>query len=198
MFMVKNAITHTPLFLRVVCLYVVAAVPIWVLSHINQSHLVASVQIPAATRIIQTLQKKEVISGQPARISIARLGIDLPVVDGVYDSANDSWTLRDDAVQFATMTTLPNDDQGNTFLYGHNTVQVLEPVKNIVPGDLLTITATNGKVFSYTYVSDLSVTPDRTDVLAATSPTPRVTLMTCQGFFSETRRLLYFDFTGVA
>ena len=199
MFMVRNAMSNTPLFLRVVCLYVIAALPIWAISHFTQpSPLVASVQFPPVSTLTTQTIKKQVISGQPARINITRLGIDLPVVDGVYDAQNDSWTLRDDAVQFATITTLPNDVQGNTFLYGHNTVQVLEPVKNIVPGDVLTITTTNGKVFSYAYVSDLSVTPDRTDVLAATSPTPRVTLMTCQGFFSETRRLLYFDFTGVA
>lgn len=193
----KTILRDTPLILRVVCLYALLAAPWWVADIIQPTVSSAtSVHVPVVMAIKQEV-KDQVISGQPARVAITRLGIDLPVVDGTYDAARDTWTLLDDSVQFATMTPHPNNQGGNTFLYGHNTVAVLEPVKDITLGDVLTITATNGKVFTYSYTGDASVTPDKTDVLSAPSAKPQVTLMTCQGLFSETRRLLYFTFTGV-
>lgn len=197
--MVRTAMFRTPLIIRVVCLYVFVAVPLWMINF-QQSTAPASAlsQTTTIAKPITYEVKKQAISGQPARINIARLGIDLPVVDGAYDAVHNTWTLFDDSVQYATMTALPNDKEGNTFLYGHNTAAVLERVKDIIPGDMLTITATNGKVFSYAYTGDDSVTPDKTDILSAKSLQSQVTLMTCQGIFSETRRLLHFNFTGVS
>jgi LPXTG-site transpeptidase (sortase) family protein len=180
-----------------VCLYVVASVPILGMAHISQGAPVAAIQVPEVEKMVKPVLSKSV-SGYPMRISIERLGINLPVVDGEYDAKKDTWTLRDNKVQYATMTDLPNDVQGNTVFYGHNTMQVLEPVKDIVPGDVLKVKTKNGHVFSYTYVKDSLVTPNKTNILTKPSSKPQLTLMTCEGFFSESRRLLYFKFTGVA
>lgn len=192
--MVRNTIGDTPLLIRVVCLYVLAVVPVWTAMHIHQSPApLASVQAP----LVVHKPAKQVISGKPIRVKIARLGINLPIIDGKYDKVKDSWVLRDDTAQYATISTLPNDNQGNTFIYGHNTTAVLEPVKGLRVGDTLTIATTNGHVFSYKYISDISVKPNKTDIITAPSKTPRVTLMTCEGIFSKTRRVMYFNFTGV-
>jgi LPXTG-site transpeptidase (sortase) family protein len=194
---VKNTISNTPLLLRVVCLYVVASVPILALTYTIQAAPVAAIPMPKVEKMVKPVLSKT-ISGHPVKISIKRLGINLPVVDGKYNAKKNTWTLRDNAAQYATMTDLPNNERGNTIIYGHNTVQVLEPVRNIMPGDVLKLTTKNGRVFSYVYMKDSSVAPDKTNILTRSSSKPKLTLMTCEGFFSETRRLLYFKFTGVA
>ena len=196
MSMVQTTIAKTPLILKVVSLYVVIASVLWTVDHYVQ----APRPVTGATtyKVIQTKQVDATISGQPAQIKIERLGITLPILDGAYNPVDDSWTLTDTAAHFATMTTQPNNKQGNTFIYGHNTQPVFEPVKDIVAGDLLTITTTNGHVFNYTYVNDVSVTPDQTSVLNPESALPKLTLMTCEGIFSETRRIMHFDFIGLS
>ena len=189
----RISLGNTPLIVRVVCLYVFAAVPVWVTAHINPAPPLAAVQVPVAYRPVTKLA----IQGQPTKLKIDRLGIDLPIIFGKYDAANDSWTVRDDAVQYASVSTLPNDESGNTFLYGHNTSKVLDAVKDLRVGDKLTITTSNGRIFTYSYNKDVSVKPNKTDVITAPSDAPRVTLMTCEGIFSQMRRLMYFNFEGV-
>ncbi len=194
MSMVKNTLAKTPLITKVVSLYIVMISTGWIL------HQYATPAKPAAItyQVIETKQPAEIITGQPTQITIKRLGIDLAVLDGDYNTADDSWTLSDTAAHFATITTLPNNKQGNTFIYGHNTDAVLAPVKDLVTGDLLKVRTTNGHVFNYTYSGDVTVSPDQTSVLSAYSATPQITLMTCQGINNETRRIMHFDFIGMS
>ena len=193
----KNILTNTPFIIRVVCLYVmVASSLLWAVHFMPADSFATSSPTPV---VVQTpVVSDEAIAGQPSRLTIERLGINLAIINGEYDAACDSWTLTDVSAQFDSMTAMPNYQSGNTFIYGHNTKAVFEPVKNIRPGDVLTVTTTNGRVFTYRYVDDMTVTPDRADVLKKESTEPMVTLMTCQGMFSETRRLLHFTFEGVA
>lgn len=195
MSMVKTTTAKTPLIIKVVSLYVIFASLIWM----GNYYIQATKPVLATTyRTIETKQTEVTISGQPSHMTIDRLGIDLPIAEGTYDKTSDSWTLNDTTAFFASITALPNNKDGNTFIYGHNIASVLEPVKDIVPGDLLTITTTNGHAFNYVYVDDITVTPDQTSILSAESPKPRVTLMTCQGLFSDTRRVMHFDFIGLS
>src|SRR5260370_34407240 len=62
----------------------------------------------------------QVISGLPVRIVIPASGVDLPVDQGYYDAAADSWTLSGYHAQFAMLSTLANNYGGETFIYGHN------------------------------------------------------------------------------
>lgn len=194
MSMVQNAITTTPLVFKVVSLYVVVASLAWLTNVYPQT----PTPTPVAYTIIETKQPIATVNGHPAQLTIARLGISLAVLDGSYDPANNSWTLTEDATHFATMTALPNNKHGNTFIYGHNTAAVLEPVKDLVQGDLLTLRTTNGHIFNYVYKSDVTVTPDQTDILTSKATKPQLTLMTCQGIFSETRRIMRFEFVGIS
>ena len=191
--------TKTPLIFKVVSLYVAIAGQLWLASYfIDQAQPVAATQAVYHQPDLTEVLPQEIISGQPDRLHITRLGVDLSIREGSYDVANDEWTLSDDAAYFATITALPNNQQGNTFIYGHNTTAVLEPVKNIISGDLLTISTQNGRTFTYAYVDDMSVTPDQTTVLDPASEKPKVTLMTCEGIFSQTRRIMRFEFVGVS
>lgn len=137
------------------------------------------------------------ISGKPVSIHVPRLGIELAIVDGAYDRATDSWTLTDDKAQFATMTDQPNDHSGNTFIYGHNTDQVFARLSGLISGDIVEVKTDNGHTFSYVYSGEQSVLPTNTSVLSDTPATPRLTLMTCEGWLSQTRRIMYFDFKEV-
>lgn len=137
------------------------------------------------------------ISGKPAVIIVPRLNVELAVIDGAYNRTNDSWTLSDDKAQFATMTTQPNDQRGNTFIYGHNTDRVFAKLSGLQNGDIAKVKTTNGYTFSYVYSGNDSVQPTNTSVLSENPAKPQLTLMTCEGLFSQTRRMMYFDFKEV-
>jgi LPXTG-site transpeptidase (sortase) family protein len=133
----------------------------------------------------------------PKRLVISRLGMDLSVIPGVYDSATKTWTLTDTDVQYASATSLPNDKSGDTLLYGHNTSQVLAPTSGLEIGDIAQVTIEDGRVFTYTYASDRFVDPSDTSVLRQTDSHPQLTLLTCNGLWDTKRRLMVFDFVSV-
>ncbi len=147
--------------------------------------------------VAQTKPVRQIISGKPARIVIERLGIDLPVDDGRYDAATDTWSLSGYHAQYALGTSLANDTSGNTFIYGHNNKYVFGPLKGLVPGDLAYIYTANGRVFTYVFSSELLVTPDNT---AALQPTKNsvLTVQTCGGSWNEQRRLFTFTYREVS
>lgn len=175
-------------------MYIALGVTIWV---VYPTTLVAAT-IPVQHIAPPVLVNATTISGQPERILVERLGIDLAVVNGKYDAVTDSWTLTEDKAQFATMTQLPNNQYGSTFIYGHNTDKVFAKLAGLKAGDLVKVTTTNGHTFSYVYNGQEIVQPDNTTVLSEVPSRPRLTLMTCEGIFSQTRRIMLFDFKGVA
>lgn len=193
-----NKLTRIPLVFRVVSLYVMAGVPLWAASangllmqpeptHVKPSVVVQRVAPPAPT----------LKTGAPSTVMVPKLGINLAIIDGTYDSGNDSWTLSDDKAQFATMTDQPNDRAGNTFIYGHNTDAVFAKLSGLQAGDIAEIRTTNNLTFHYVYTGEQVVQPNNTDILNDEPASPRLTLMTCEGIFSQTRRIMYFDFKEV-
>ena len=188
--------TKIPLFIRVVSLYVVSFL---ILAFVyNASTIVNRVNAtPKIVGIVKATRKtaivKNIIYGEPVSITVERLGINLPIKNGVYDPTTDKWTLSDDAVFYAQITTLPNNQRGNTFLYGHNDKNVIGFLSELVVGDIVIIKTANNHIFTYTYTNDETVPPDLTSVLYANPDNPRLTIMTCEGVFSQARRLMYFD-----
>lgn len=188
-------LTKIPLIIRVVSLYVCFGLAGWWLTGVTETPVLAytpPIEKPKPAVFVQST-----ISGKPISVHVPRLGIDLLIVDGAYDRATDSWTLTDDKAQFATMTDQPNDHSGNTFIYGHNTDRVFARLAGLVSGDIVQVKTANGHIFSYAYSGEQSVLPTNTSVLSDTSATPRLTLMTCEGWLSQTRRIMYFDFKEV-
>lgn len=196
---ISNMLAKTPLLMRVVSLYVVIGSLTGLYFYVAPP--VRAVQTAVTAPIVSVVEpvptQPEVISGLPRRIELPRIGLMRDVIDGDYDANSQNWTLTDDKAQFAVMTTPANNKAGQTVIYGHNTTAVLEPVRLVQPGDELLVTTDSGRVLVYVYTNDRFVAPTDVSVIYETPETSRVVLMTCEGWLSETRRLLYFDFKEV-
>lgn len=150
--------------------------------------------LPSPTPIVEVQQTEEKNS-VPVRIAISRLGIDLPVEEGRYNADQKTWTLSWSAASFANMTVLPNHIAGRTVIYAHNTKKTFGPTSRIQPGDIVTVTTANGARYVYTFTHENVVDPEDTSIFSALEDgSPELVLLTCGGFFNETRRLLHFDF----
>lgn len=178
-------------------MYVVVGVPLWLASTTIQPPKVVANLHPVQHRQLAAEVSRPIKTGAPVSIQVPNVGINLAVIDGSYDPVKDSWTLTDDKAQFAAMTDLPNDRAGNTFIYGHNTDAVFAKLAGLKAGDIAEIKTANNLTFQYVYSGEQIVQPSNTDILNAEPATPRLTLMTCEGIFSQTRRVMFFDFKEV-
>jgi LPXTG-site transpeptidase (sortase) family protein len=134
------------------------------------------------------------IAGKPVRLQVE--GIDIAIIEGIYNAQTGAWTLTDDKAQFALPTALPNDQSGNTLIYGHNTPRVFADLHALAPGAQARIYTDNDHVFTYAYRSSETVSPTATDIFAYTG-SPQLTLQTCTGFWSEQRKFFYFELVAV-
>ncbi len=139
---------------------------------------------------------KKITVGRPVRIVIPSVGIDLPVDEGFYNSADNSWSLSGTHAQFAMPTSLANDDSGNTFLYGHNNKHVFGPLPKISLGDTALIYTDTNHIFTYTFMGAQNMKPEDTTVLEYKGP-PIMTIQTCSGSLNEWRRMFTFKFDKV-
>lgn len=197
--MLKKRTYKIPLLTKVVSLYVLVCVPLLVASYIDEVRPDArSTGVPAVPAAVpQPATEEETIGGQPVRLIIPRLNIDLGVVGGEYHEATGKWTLSDTDVHYALMTPQPSNKTGNTLMYGHNTRRVLAAVKDIRAGDTLVVKTANGHTLTYTYTSDNVVHPTDTAFLGEAVDVPMLTLLTCDGPWFEKRRLMSFILTEV-
>ena len=140
--------------------------------------------------------KKLVKSGNPKEIEIPSLNIKLPIVPGVYDTVSQTWTLSWDKAQFATNTPLPNDDMGNTFIYGHNARGVFNTLHKIKTGEKLAITTDNNLRFNYVFVGSQEVMPNNDSLFSYKGPA-MLTVQTCSGSFYQNRQLFAFRLDSV-
>lgn len=196
---VHHFLSKTPLLVRVVSLNAIILISIgcfyFLLPSVHATQSADLVSTPPS--ISQQATTSVDVASPPRLISLPRIGLMREVVDGAYDATSGNWTLNEDKVQFATMTSRLRTDAGQTIIYGHNTAAVLEPVKSVELGDELIVTSEAGQQFIYTFTHDRIVDPADVSVLDEQSLAPRVVLMTCEGWLSDTRRLLYFDFKEV-
>jgi LPXTG-site transpeptidase (sortase) family protein len=136
---------------------------------------------------------KPVVSGKPVRLTIPRLGIDIDVIEGVYNPTNRTWTLGKKTAQYATNTPLVNDTAGNTFIYGHNNQYVFASLPKITSDDEVVVTTAEGVRFYYRFKISSDVNPHEVEAIKYQGP-PILTLQTCVGGYFEQRRLFKFDF----
>lgn len=145
------------------------------------------------TTASQTPKKR--IQGEPTRIRIPSVDVDLKVEPGYYNAATRSWTLTNNA-HFATVSTQPNNIGGTTFIYGHNLRGVFATLTGIKPGAAAYITTDSGKTFVYRYTTQNTVSPDDVWVLQNTAR-PTLLLQTCTGAWFQNRTLYTFEFVEV-
>ena len=133
-----------------------------------------------------------VIEGTATRIQIPSLHLDLPVIDGYYNKQAKTWTLTEDKVQYATTTPENNNQEGNTFLYGHYRRGVFETLHTIQPGAQVIITTDNNHTFTYRYRSAYVTNPNDDSLFKYQGP-PIMTIQTCSGAWYQNRQLFVFD-----
>lgn len=151
----------------------------------------SAVPIPAPPPLAQTVKK-----GIPATLKIPALNIDLPVVDGSYNTADASWTLSSDKAHYANLTVPVNDQQGNTLIYGHNNPHVFATLERLQPGMEAEVITAAGDHFYYSFSSVFTIRPnDLTSFDAGGSP--RLTLQTCSGAWFENRQMFEFTLSRV-
>jgi LPXTG-site transpeptidase (sortase) family protein len=183
-----------PLQLAIAALFIVPAVQVTTKSAEampaqKSSHVITAV--PA--------QRKAAISGTPVRITVPRLNIDLPVAPGTYDATRKQWSIADTTANYATDTAAPNDTINKTFIYGHWSDGVFGRTKNLVSGDIAFVYTSNGHRFQYKFQEAHAVAPDQADKVFATFiGDPGLVLMTCQGWWAQERRMMYFNYESVS
>lgn len=152
---------------------------------------------PAIT-VPTVVEAPRVITGKPSRLQIPSLGLDLAVADGIYNPENGQWSLSMDKVHYALMTVQPNDKQGNTLIYGHRMANgtIFAQLPEIKPGASVSLTTTNGYVFTYKFTGSKVIEPTDTSILNYEGK-PRLTLQTCTGVFMQDRQLFVFEFIDI-
>ena len=147
----------------------------------------------------QTSAKAETpfISSKPNKIMIPSVGIDLSIEPGNFSLDKQTWTLSSNKAHFAEITALPNNKQGNTFIYGHNNKKVFGKLKNLKAGEEARVYTESGKIFTYKLVQHQSVPPTDLSLFEYKGPS-MLTLQTCGGLWNERRDLAWFEFVGVS
>lgn len=138
-------------------------------------------------------KKPSVVTGHPVSLRIPSLSVDLPIIDGAYNATNGEWTLSEDKTHYALPSSLPNNESGNTLIYGHNNKLVFGRLYTISPGAEAIITTNNGYRFVYQFTNAEQIKPTNTTVFIYDGA-PRLTLQTCSGYYMQNRHMHYFTF----
>lgn len=153
--------------------------------------------LPASPVSAPTVQVSQAYAGQPTSLDIPNLDIHTPIQTGQFDQVNQTWDITDQSAYYAAVTPLPNDFQGTTVMYGHNSNTIFGKTADLQPGDTLSISTENGRTFNYRYVSRVTVDPDQVDVMYQSTGQPQIVLITCSGLFNQHRELMTFEFVSV-
>lgn len=137
------------------------------------------------------------ISGTPTSLNIPSLNMYLPVIPGYYDPASGNWTLTTSKVQFATTSSLPNNQSGNTFIYGHARNNLFGSLPKIQAGAEAIVSTSNGHHFFYTLGSTKVIDPNNYNAVFGYQGKPVLMLQTCVGLLYQNREILTFNLEKV-
>lgn len=162
---------------------------LWFMNRQPLAHVAAQPVIAAQPDIVQAVQ------AVPIRVIVPSLALSVDVIPGEYNARTDSWTLSGYKAQYATMTVPANNQQGNTFIYGHNNMHVFGKLKYLKTGDQVIVIGSNGNQFTYALESSRVVVPEDVSLFAYQGA-PILTIQTCTGVWHEKRNLLQFRLVG--
>lgn len=157
-------------------------------------------QPPAVQEAIVPVKiPKEIVitSGRPVRIRIPAISLDRPLIDGVYNPDDGSWSLTPTGIHYAIASAPANDYGGSTFIYAHNNKNAFGPLNKIQPGDQVEIMTDNQLKFTYKFTQKATLDPSDTSPLTYQDRPPRLTLQTCTGNWHQLREIQYFDLISV-
>lgn len=164
---------------------------VWAYTYTPQESISAVEPVVAAQEV-----EKPTVSGQPIEIDFQSRSILIDVVPGYYDKNSQQWTTSNDKAHFATVTSIPNNKTGNTFIYGHNRSDVFMRLIDSQLGDTATIKTENGHEFRYVLTGIHDTNPEDVSYLQPTEK-PTLTIQTCSGPMYQFRRMMVFSFVEV-
>ena len=177
---------NVPLLYRVVLLYgLVIGIGLTILQiiTITMTTNVSTIAMPAVLPSRQVIKQIQ----NPTRLQIERIGVNVPLQKGVYNTQQNSWELSSDHGHY-----VPYTEQNLLFIYGHNTPTVFELTNSLQPGDVLALTMPDKTTKQYRYISDYLTNPTDVSILTKTYDQPTLALLTCNGFWSQDRRFMFF------
>lgn len=134
--------------------------------------------------------------GTPVRLVVPDLGIDVPVANGTFDTASQTWTISDTSAYYAVGSVPVNDSNGTTLLYGHARANMFAPLKSASASSIAYVYTDNSKKFTYRFESVRDVDPSDTSVFTDAGP-PTLVMQTCDGPWDRYRALYSFSYAGV-
>ncbi len=137
------------------------------------------------------IEEDNVNLGVPVSIRIESVGIDLEVKEGIYDYEERVWTITNGYAYWANLSDSIFQKNSNTVIYAHNQKNEFGKLKNINIGDKIVVTTDSGNTLVFEYFSDNIVDPNNSSVIFEEVDVSRLVLITCNGVFSEDRRILY-------
>lgn len=146
-------------------------------------------QSPSPTVALATCQiaPGQVQTGEiPRQLLIPKIDLNLKIVSAPL--TNGTWPVTDYVANFAQGTSLPNGISGNTGLFGHDRPQAFAAIKHLGSTDKITLLTDNYQL-NYSINKFSQISPDEIDVFYPTEE-PTLTLITCEGTFSEKRYLV--------
>ena len=166
----------------------------WHQNHQALAQASHALQVPAKAPL--PAPKPTLVTGKPVRLQIPSLGFNLQVIDGAYNSKNGTWTLTLNKAQYALPSVQPNNEAGNTLIYGHYRPEVFAYLHLIKPGAQAYVLTDNGYRFKYIYQSTKAFDPTDTSIFMYQG-VPRLTIQTCSGVYFQNRQMYYFSFDSV-
>lgn len=158
-------------------------------SYIQQSAPIVTTQTSTANPVVA-------IESEPVYLVLPRLGIELAVVRAEYDTLTNTWPVSTTAANYAINTPPISNLSGKTLIYAHAQKNLFATTSELKASDDLYITTADGHILHYNYASELIVPPSNVNIFDQLQGTPGVILMTCDGLWSENRRLMEFNYEG--
>lgn len=123
---------------------------------------------------------------KPERIVIPSINMDLDIVS--VPLKNGTWAVNDGVANYAEGTSLINDKDGNVGIYGHDKVNAFRDIKKLLTGsnDYDIVLYGNNYRATYKITSASVIAPTAINVFYP-SKEPTITLITCEGLFSDKR-----------
>jgi sortase (surface protein transpeptidase) len=134
-------------------------------------------------------ENKQMVLGEPVRLLLPAINVDLGVIKGYYNAETRQWTLDNTHAFYMQGSATP-------LFYGHNRVGVFENLNKLQPGETLLITNSEGRQLRFAYKGYKVVKPEDSWLLQEKNP-ETVMVMSCTGIFYESRQVLYFAYEGL-
>lgn len=199
---IRMTLAKTPLAIRIVLLYGIVVVSIFAIAagiRQQQPQIIYAEANPPAleARAAEVAKSAKEVSGTPVQLDAPSVDLSLEVLPGSYNVATKEWTLDITHAFFAAQSEPAGTEAGTTFIYGHNRASAFGPLSGLTVGDTVSLTIEDGSVLTYEYARDSRVSPESVSVIYEKSAYPQLVLMTCEGLFSDVRRVMYFTLKEV-